>query len=397
MSYAKENIPSRKKNFLSSKNFFEKGKNRVALSAALLPLLMSAFLLTSCKGTPSPSLSGHPCTPEAETLLAGLKRIAESPSFMYGHQDDTAYGHAWKYEDGRSDTRDVCGDYPGVIGFDLGHLELGHARNLDGVPFDWMRREIIRQYERGGLVTLSWHLDNPLTGGDSWDFSCDSTVQSILPGGHLHDEFLIRLGRVADFLETIVTDRGTKVPVLFRPWHEHTGNWFWWGQSHCTAEQYKALWQMTSDYMQQRGITHLLWAYSPGSEPTTLDEYFERYPGDDIIDLLGFDTYQGASREAYLRTMKNSLDLLTQAAAAHGKVAAVTETGFEGTPDSLWWTQTLLPAVAEAPVAYVLVWRNAWDRASHHYGIYPGHCSETDFISFFNDPRTIFATEAKLK
>ena len=50
---------------------------------------------------------------------------------------------------------------------------------------------------------------------------------------------------------------------------------------------------MTYDFMQKRGLTNLLWAYSPGSEPKNQDEYFERYPGDDIVDVLGFDTYIG--------------------------------------------------------------------------------------------------------
>ncbi|MBP5322336.1 MAG: beta-mannosidase [Bacteroidaceae bacterium] len=375
----------------------EKKKTGTPYLAALLLVLLPAFLLSSCKEPKTPSLSQHPCSPEAETLLAGLHRIAESPSFMFGHQDDTAYGHSWKYEDGRSDTKDVCGDYPGVIGFDLGHLELGHSRNLDGVPFDWMRREIIWQYERGGMVTLSWHLDNPLTGGNAWDFSNKETVSSILPGGSLHDEFLVRLGRVADFLGSVVTESGVKVPMLFRPWHEHTGSWFWWGQDNCTTEQYKALWRMTFDFMQKRGLTNLLWAYSPGSEPKNQEEFFERYPGDDIMDVLGFDTYQSNSREGYLRVMKKSLDVLIEAAQTHNKVAAVTETGYESTPDSTWWTGTLIPALDNAPIAYVLVWRNAWDRETHHYGIYPGHESEADFMTFYNDSRTVFANDAKLK
>ena len=367
--------------------------------------LMGALLLTACgpkKGEPAPSRSA-----EAQAMLAKMKAAAEGHKVMFGHQDDTAYGHTWAgiaapreqdadaSTEGRSDTKEVCGDYPAVIGFDLGRLELGHKRNLDGVLFDKMRREIIAHYERGGIVTLSWHLDNPLTGNDAWDFHDKGTAASILPDGKLHEEFLTRMGRVADFLASIKTADGTPVPMLFRPWHEHTGSWFWWGQEICTTEQYKGLWRMTYDFMQARGLTNLLWAYSPGTEPTTQEEYFERYPGDDIVDVLGFDTYQYGPREPYLATMKRSLDILVEAAKTHGKVAAVTETGFESTPDPTWWTGTLLPALVDAPVAYVLVWRNAWDRETHHYGIYPGHESEADFVEFYKNPRTLFAKDIK--
>ena len=93
-------------------------------------------------------------------------------------------------------------------------------------------------------------------------------------------------------MNTLETEEGTKIPVIFRPWHEHTGSWFWWGQNLCTADQYKALWRMTHDRMHARGVKNLLYAYSPGSEPKDSTAYLERYPGDDIIDLVGFDTYQ---------------------------------------------------------------------------------------------------------
>ena len=51
---------------------------------------------------------------------------------MLGHHDDTVYGIGWEGEEGRSDVKSVCGDYPAVISFDLGELELGNAANLDG-------------------------------------------------------------------------------------------------------------------------------------------------------------------------------------------------------------------------------------------------------------------------
>ena len=370
---------------------------RIALSI----IACSALLLASCGNRPKAEVTAAvPVRSEAAVEMLGrMASLSGQKQLMYGHQDDTSYGHSWNgcvddpALEGRSDTKDVCGDYPGIIGFDLGDVENGADRNLDGVPFDKIRREAVAQYLRGGMVTMSWHCDNPLTGGDAWDFSNKGTVESILSGGSQYEKFQVWLGRVADFLDSIVTPDGTKVPVLFRPWHEHTGSWFWWGQDICTTEQYVALWRMTFDFMQARGVNNLLWAYGPGAEPTSQETYLERYPGDDIVDVMGFDTYQGADRDQYMQTMKRCLDIVVEAAATHHKVPAVTETGYEGTPDATWWTGTLLPAIGNAPVAYVLVWRNAWDRPDHHYGVYPGHESEADFMTFYNDPRTVFAAD----
>ncbi len=160
----------------------------------------------------------------AISLINRLSAI-QKQGVMVGHQDDPVYGCSWKWDEGRSDVKEVCGDYPAVMGFDLGHLELGHDKNLDGVPFDRMRKEIVAQHQRGGIVTLSWHPDNPATGKSAWDFEGDA-VTKILPGGELHAKFDTWLGLVARFLNSLKTADGKKVPVIFRPWHGMSGGWF---------------------------------------------------------------------------------------------------------------------------------------------------------------------------
>ena len=151
-------------------------------------------------------------TPETENLLANLKKVS-SRGFMFGHHDDTNYGIGWEGYEGRSDVKSVCGDYPAVISFDLGHLELGDTLSLDKVPFSKIRREILNQYKRGGLSSLSWHLRNPLTGGDSWDVSDTKVVKSILPGGANHEKFAGWVSKVSAFINSLQTEDGVKVPV----------------------------------------------------------------------------------------------------------------------------------------------------------------------------------------
>ncbi|MDR0894131.1 MAG: glycoside hydrolase family 26 protein [Prevotellaceae bacterium] len=180
----------------------------------MIPVLASVFFWACTPATRSIS--------ETEQLLKNLQKLPAT-GFMFGHQDDTVYGIGWDGAPEQSDVKRVCGDYPAVMGFDLGQLELDDTLNLDKVPFASIRREIINQYQRGGLVTLSWHARNPLTGGDAWDVSDSTVVQSILSGGTNQAKFEGWMEQIARFLNTLKSEDGTSIPVLFRPWHEQTG------------------------------------------------------------------------------------------------------------------------------------------------------------------------------
>lgn len=333
---------------------------------------------------------GGPAPTPADALLDRLETLVDEGKIMFGHQDDYMYGHSWRLASDateyiQSDTYAASGRYPAVYGMDLGGIEMAWPANLDGNPFAHMRASAAAHHERGGVITLSWHPRNPLTGGDSWDVSSDKVVASILPGGEKHELFISWLAKAADFMESIRTAEGVQVPVIFRPWHEHTGSWFWWGQKLCTVQQYKALWKMTHDYMtKERGLTNIVWSYSPGAGGLTPEIYAERYPGDEMVDMAGFDCYQYAGNDVYADDMRNALDVTAAFAREHGKLMAITETGYEGIKDPQWWTSVLYPVMKDYPVSYVLTWRNACEpHMQHHfYGPHPEHDSVEDFKAF---------------
>ena len=363
------------------------------ISKTFFGTIIVTSCLTACSH-PNNTQTNMDITPEACAMLKVLKTLPQNKTFMFGHHDDPVYGIGWDGDENRSDVKSVCGDYPAIMSFDLGRMEIYGDKNLDNVSMNRIRKEVVAQYLRGGMSSFSWHVDNPVTGKDSWDVSDRTVVRSILPGGNNHNKFMGWLDKVADYLNSIKTSEGVKVPILFRPWHEHTGSWFWWGKNLCSTEEYKALWKMTYSRMQEKGATHLLYAYSPGTEPKDTTEYMERYPGDDIIDLIGVDAYQ-FDKEAYEKSLKNALNIMPQVAQVHNKVMAITETGYETVPDSLWWTQTLMPIIEEYPISYVLVWRNARERDNHFYAPYTGHPSADDFVKFYKDSRTLFANDMK--
>lgn len=327
-----------------------------------------------------------------------IRQAAESGTPLFGHQDDLMYGHTWnatKENDTgltRSDVLSVAGSYPYILGLDLGGLEIDSPVNLDGNDFNIMREAAKKHHERGGIVTLSWHLRNPLTGGDSWDVSNAKVVESILPGGELHEKFIGWLDRVSDYIASLKDGNGRQIPVIWRPWHEHTGGWFWWGAANCTPEQYNDLWKMTYNHMvNERKLEGLLWAISPNSLPADFESWESRYPGDEYVDIVGLDCYcstyvpQETALPMFAQDIKRCLGSLKAFADKHGKILALTETGYEALTHEKWWTEVLAPAIEEFPIAYLLVWRNTDEMPrgmTHFYTPWPGGPSEADFVKW---------------
>jgi len=342
--------------------------------------------------------SDKEATKETANLYNNLKRLA-ARGYMFGHQDDLAYGVEWKYKEGRSDVKDVTGDYPAVYGWELGGLERPNSEeNLDRVPFKKMKQFIKAGYERGGIITISWHADSPFGAQKgAWD-TTHGTVASVLPGGSNHALYKEWLDKVASFISSLKGSKGEAIPVLFRPFHEHTGNWFWWGKNACTDFEYKTLWRFTNYYLQKEKKLHnLLWVYNTSGNFQTREEFLERYPGDDMVDVLSFDAYQygDPQKEKWFEINTNKgLALIGEIAKEKDKLFALAETGYEAIPYANWWTETLLKAIGDNKISYVLVWRNhgcqSDTKKMHYYAPYKGQSSEPDFVKFYNMDRTLF-------
>ena len=341
-------------------------------------------------------------TAETRALFANLRRLP-SRGVLFGHQETLAYGFTWRGEPHRSDVRDVSGAYPAVYGWDAGAL-FDRRPVPPGTPTraEQLRAWIAEGYGRGGVITMSWHMRNPVSGGDAWDTT--RAVVHLLPGGSHHAAYQAKLDTVAAFFHALrardQAGRETLAPVVFRPFHETTGGWFWWGRRHATPDEYRRLWRFTVEYLRdRRGVHNLLWSYSTDAFDSKAD-YLDRYPGDAYVDVLGFDDYQSVKSPATRPVLVRRLRDVVELAEARGKVAALTETGVEGVPDPEWWTGTLLGALRSDSVArrvaWVLVWRNAnnaTDRPGHFFAPYPGQASADDFVRFRADPLVLFEDE----
>jgi hypothetical protein len=345
--------------------------------------------------------SDKQATNETKNLYKNLYRLI-GKNILFGHQDDPCYGVGWKYIPGRSDIRDLTREYPAIYGFDLGRIELGLTHNLDSVPFEKIKSFIRNAYDRGGVITLSWHLNNPLTGGTAWD-NKPGAVDSILPGGPKNSLYNGWLDRVAEFLGSLKGKNGEPIPVILRLFHELNGGWFWWGKDQCSPDEMKKLWKYTILYFRKdKNLHNLLYAFNT-DKFTSGSEYVERYPGDDLIDIMGFDIYQAnilPDNTTFMNFFSSDLSLLDSLASAHHKIPALTEFGYNKTPDSTWWTKVFYPTIKNHQVVYVLAWRNAGKKQTgiaEYYVPYPGAVSASDFKKMSASGKFLFEKGIKAK
>jgi mannan endo-1,4-beta-mannosidase len=326
-------------------------------------------------------------TLETRALLINLNKL-KGTGILFGQQDATIVGVDWKFNESRSDVKELTGTYPALYGWEISGA--GKDTNNDSISFAVLRQRMIEAFDRGGVNTVTWHLNNPVTGGTSWDVT--PALQQILPDSSLADFYRSELHKIADFFISLKNGQGKMVPVIFRPFHENNGNWFWWGKGHCTPNEYIDLWHFTVSYLRDTLHVHnLLYVYSTDMFENQ-QQYLERYPGNKWVDILGCENYWDFQSGSSISNGISQLRMLTEMADQMGKLAALTECGFNGIPVKNWWTQFLLKSIREDSMArnisYLMVWRNA--NRKQYYTPFPGQKSAADFIVFEKDSFTIF-------
>ena len=334
-------------------------------------------------------------TPQTKALFYNLKKLSKDHT-LFGHQHATQYGHGWSGDTDRSDVKSVTGSHPAVIGVDVSGFT-GRSEEAIQKEKNNVRKTVVDTYDRGGVITVAWHFLNPVYGGGFyWNDSVSlPAVKYIIPGGSVNEKYKQILQGIGEWANNTKGKDGKLVPMIFRPFHEFDGDWFWWGKAHCTREEFISLWRFTVSYLRDSvGVHNFIYAFSPDNKFNTEQEYLDRYPGDDWVDMMGIDNYgdMGRYNIYHIDSAIHKLKIVSDYAIRKGKLAAFTETGLESIPNPTWWTETLLK-VMKTPglqLSYVLVWRNDVTSPTHYYAPFPGHSSVPDFMKFYNDPYTLF-------
>ena len=340
-------------------------------------------------------------TPETKALFANLWAVAEK-GWMCGHHDDLWYGRYWRYEPGNSDTKAVCGDYPAVFSVDFAEIMDNRYGNSENAI---RRRVILEARERGEVILACMHLNNPKTGVSAWlqyendqEAAKKAVTEILTDGSATRKTFLEYLDRLADFALNLKDARGNLVPVILRPFHEHTQGWSWWGTSCANDSQFVALWQFTVKYLRDtKGVHSFLYAISPQMDEdyqgNTKGRLLFRWPGDEWVDFIGMDCYHGTNNKAFESNLK-ALEALSQ---EKRKPCGVTEDGKESFTETNFWSQFLVGPLGAKRISLVTMWRNKYvgnnESDKHYYSVYPGHPSEDDFRKMYADPRSLFSRD----
>ena len=338
-------------------------------------------------------------TRETKRLFNNLKTISNE-HILFGHQHATEYGHGWSGDADRSDVKAVTGSHPGVIGVDVMRFSGVSVEAIQKSKRE-LKNNVEATYNRGGVTTVAWHFSNPVSGGGFYwrDSVSLPAVKYLIPGGEAHEKYKLILQELGSWANSIKGIDGKSVPVIFRPYHEFDGGWFWWGKPHCTREEFISLWQFTVSYLRDSlNVHNFIYAFSPDNKFINEEQFLERYPGDEWVDMVGMDNYGDMGRNRYaLDTAALKLKVVSDYAIRAGKLAAFTETGLESIPNTTWWTETLLRVLKwhDIKLSYVLVWRNDINSPTHYYAPYPGQVSVPDFMKFYDDPYTLFESNVR--
>lgn len=376
----------------------------------------------------SVSLVDAKASAKTAQLYAYLLGVGKSDYLIYGHQNDTIHkaGPAAGTKDDdftftNSDTKDLTGSYSGIEGIDSmsftgADYSVPAGSSDDLVTYSAKLMEKVAS--EGSIITLCSHMPNfaevAAKGKDSkghYDYSGYSTihtsgnvVQRVMPGGDLNEAFLGYLDMVADFGNQL---EAKGIPVLYRPFHENTGSWFWWGAAQCDPAAFKDLWRYTVEYLRDvKGVHNFIYVYSPGSDFNNENDYLQRYPGDDYVDVMAFDMYNNdpTLTDSFPYSLADNMKIVDGLAEKHSKLTAVSETGIAVTGENgmavsgnkrLNWHEDISDAVSKTNAAYFMTWVN-FGEGSGLYEPYlktaaTGHEMSNNFINYYNDMTSVFA------
>lgn len=287
-----------------------------------------------------------------EVILDYFETLIAKEQLVVGQQCGDAPDSTWWYYNRYVDQlADETGRHVGLIGADFGWV------SNDNYPVG----AIIDHWREGGLVTVSWHADNPFvdavdvywdTVNDKDQINLNALLRDADPS-KAKESYRTELDKVAGALQEL---RDAGVTVIWRPFHEMNGDFFWWGTNAHGNQQtneaaYKALWvdlyeTLRDDY----GLDNLIWAYSVVPSETWYANVTAYYPGSAYVDLVGLDYYGAEPAFPHYEELK-----------ALGKPVVMSESGPReagyGNWDMMAWANLL-----RGKVAYFLQW-HSWTGA----------------------------------
>ena len=188
--------------------------------------------------------------------------------------------------------KNLTGDYPALLGLDL--MDYTPSRTAFGASSSTVEKAI-EFANKGGIVTLCWHWNAPTeylystaNNSDGWwggfyTKSSNFDIAKVMNGQDANGKKLIDRD-IKEIAKQLKRLEKAGVPVIWRPLHEASGGWFWWGAK--GSDAYKKLWKyLYNELTNTYGCNNLIWVYNGQSA--------DWYPGDEYVDIVGEDIYPG--------------------------------------------------------------------------------------------------------
>ncbi len=211
---------------------------------------------------------------------------------------------------------EYSGQTPAIWSTDMGFAEEGDTDSYLARPD--IVQEAIRQHKKGSIITICWHAvpptaDEPVTFRPSGPTAPDSLnsiqgqllddqfIDVLTPGTMLHSRWLAQVDSVAFYLKQL-DEAG--VPVLWRPYHEMNGDWFWWGGrvgEYSTSRLYRQLFDRYENYHK---LSNLIWVWNVDRPSTPIRKFSNFYPGNEYLDILSLDVYGSDFNQDYYDSLK---------------------------------------------------------------------------------------------
>ena len=271
-------------------------------------------------------------SPEARRLLQFLHSISGKKTLSGQHNYPG-------FHSGYSNRAyEITGQCPAIWGQDFGFT----VDDKDGIVHrEANLEEAIRRHREGSLITLMWHAVRPTDNEpNGWKESVQNKLtdaewkELVTPGSHLHRRWLEQLDVVAPYLARL---RDENIPVLWRPYHEMNGNWFWWGYRP-GPQGTLALYRLMFDHFtKKRGLDNLLWVWNANkvNDEGNAGPYRDYYPGHDYVDILATDIYRGDYQERHYTEL---LEVAEGKPVALGEIGHVPAPGLlDGQPRWVWF------------------------------------------------------------
>jgi mannan endo-1,4-beta-mannosidase len=273
---------------------------------------------------------------------------------------------------------DITGKYPAVLGIDF--IDYSPSRVEYGTH-GITTQEALKWWKSGGIVAACWHWNAPagLVNKNEPDkhwydgFRTTATTFDFVKGldDHRSEEYKLMLRDIDVIAEQLKILQDAGVPVLWRPLHEASGGWFWWGAK--GKDNYIRLYRLLFDRLRNyHRLNNLIWVWN-GQNP-------EWYPGDEYADIVSYDIYPDKREYSDHR---DELSLL-QSCTEHPKLLAFSENGT--LPD--------IEKLAEeyAPWSYFCTWNG--DFAVNKQGVYSGiYTDEETFRRYYANDYVITRDE----